>query len=276
MTRRSLALRSLAGVLGLALAVLAATLGPAVFLPAEGTPVLDNNPGALWRVVHDVCVVDRRLLGLPAPCVAVHLREGWAVVKDTREPTHILVVPTRRVAGIESRSLLEPGAPNYWRDAWKARGYFERLLGRPAPRGTFAMVINSLYGRTQDQLHIHIECLQPEVAEALKEAAPDVGAAWAPLDVSLAGQRYEARRIDGEDLDQNPFKLLASGDPEARANMGIYSLAAIPETFAAGEPGFILLARRANLAHGDAANGEHILDFQCSLLRAPSRTVELR
>ena len=275
MTRTSLALRSIAGVVGLALLVGAATLGPA-FLPAEGTPVFDNHPGALWRVVHDLCVVDRRLTGLPAPCVAVHLREGWAVVKDTRAPTHILVVPTRRVAGIESRFLLEPGAPNYWRDAWKARHYFERLLGREAPRGTFALVINSLYGRTQDQLHIHIECLQPQVAEALKEAAPDVGAAWTPLSVRLAGQLYEARRIDGEDLVQNPFKLLASGDPDARANMGAYSLAAVPETFAADEPGFILLARRANLAHGDAANGEHILDNQCQLLRARAKTAELR
>jgi CDP-diacylglycerol pyrophosphatase len=276
MTRHSLALRSLAGVAGLALAVLAATLGPAVFLPAEGTTVLDNHPGALWRVVHDLCAVDRRLTGLPAPCMAVRLREGWAVVKDTQEPTHILVVPTRRVPGIESRFLLEPGAPNYWRDAWKARRYFERLLGRPAPRGTFALVINSLYGRTQNQLHIHIDCIQPQVADALREAAPDVGAAWAPLDVSLAGQQFEARRIDGEDLDRNLFKLLAAGDFDARENMAAYTLAAVPWTFTGDEPGFILLARRADLPHGDPANGESILDYQCSLLRAPARTAELR
>ena len=255
--------------MGLALAVLAATLGPSVFLPAEGTPLLDSHPNALWRVVHDLCAVDRRVLGLPEPCLAVHLREGWAVVKDTRQRTHILVVPTRRIPGIESRFLLEPGAPNYWRDAWKARSYFERLLGRPAPRGDYALVINSLYGRTQDQLHIHIDCIQPLVAEALREAAPDVGPAWAPLETPIAGQRFEARRINGEDLERNPFKLLATGIPDARTNMGQYTLAAVPMTFPGGEPGFILLARRADLAHGDPANGESILDNQCLLLRAP-------
>ena len=269
MRRHSLALRSFAGIAALVLVVLAATLGQAIFLPAEGTPVLEDHPGALWRVVHDLCAVDRRLTGLPAPCMAVHLREGWAVVKDTREPTHILVVPTRRVRGIESHFLLEPGAPNYWRDAWAARRYFEHLLGRPAPRGDYALVINSLYGRTQDQLHIHIDCIDPQVAEALREATTHIGAAWAPLDVALAGQAYEARRIDGEDLDRNPFKLLASGDPAARANMGVYTLGAVPETFPGDAPGFILLAHRADLVRGDPANGESILDHRCSVLRLP-------
>ena len=274
MTRRFRTLRQFTGALGLALVILMATLGPAIFLPAEGTPLLDSHPNALWRVVHDLCAVDRRLLGLPAPCMAIRLHEGWAVVKDTREPTHILLVPTRRVPGIESPMLLQPGAPNYWRDAWKARRYFERLVGRRVPRGDFAMVINSRYGRTQDQLHIHIDCIEPQAAEALQGAAAHVGAAWAPLEVSLAGQSFEARRIDGAALDRNPFKLLAAGDPAARADMGAYTLAAVPEVFSGDQPGFILLARRADLARGDPGAGEGILDHRCSVLRNPPDTGE--
>jgi CDP-diacylglycerol pyrophosphatase len=268
MTSRLLTLRWPAGALMLVLAVLAATLGPGMLRPAEGTPLLDKHPNALWRVVHDLCAVDRRVLGLPSPCMAIHLREGWAVVKDTEEPTHILLVPTRRVSGIESPMLLQPNAPNYWRDAWKARRYFERLVGRPVPTGDFALVINSRYGRTQDQLHIHIDCIQPQEAEALREAVADVGAAWAPLDVSLDGQRFEARRIDGPSLDRNPFKLLAAGDPAARADMGAYTLAAVPEVFPDDQPGFILLARRADLARGDPGAGEGILDHTCAVVRA--------
>jgi CDP-diacylglycerol pyrophosphatase len=268
MTSRLLTLRGPAGALMLVLAVLAATLGPGMLRPAEGTPLLDKHPNALWRVVHDLCAVDRRVLGLPSPCMAIHLREGWAVVKDTEEPTHILLVPTRRVSGIESPMLLQPNAPNYWRDAWKARRYFERLVGRPVPAGDFALVINSRYGRTQDQLHIHIDCIQPQEAEALREAVADVGAAWAPLDVSLDGQRFEARRIDGPSLDRNPFKLLAAGDPAARADMGAYTLAAVPEVFPDDQPGFILLARRADLARGDPGAGEGILDHTCAVVRA--------
>jgi CDP-diacylglycerol pyrophosphatase len=250
-----------------AVLALAAIALPAGLLPASGSPLLDDHPNALWRVVHDLCVVDRRLLRMPAPCLAVHLHDGWAVVKDTGQPTHILLVPTRRVSGIESPLLLQPDAPNYWQDAWQARIYFEQLVGHPVPRGDFAMVINSRFGRTQDQLHIHIDCIWPEAAQGLREVAPSLGAAWAPLDASVAGQRFEARRIDGQDLDRNPFKLLARGDPRAAADMGAYTLAAVPETFPDDKPGFILLARRANLDRGDPAAGEGILDHKCSVLR---------
>jgi CDP-diacylglycerol pyrophosphatase len=271
MTRRFRSSPRFRGALGLALILFTAVLAPGMFLPVKDTAFLDNHPNALWRVVHDLCAVDRRLVGLPAPCMAIRLHDGWAVVKDTSEPTHILLVPTRRVPGIESPFLLQPGAPNYWRDAWEARRYFEGLVGRPVPRGDFAMVINSRYGRTQDQLHIHIDCLSPRVADALREAAPHVGAAWSPLDATLAEQRFEARRIDGAALDRNPFKLLAAGDPAARADMGAYTLAAVPEVFPDNQPGFILLARRANLALGDPGAGEGILDHGCSVLRDPAR-----
>ncbi len=243
--------------------------GMAAIIPgAAPGGAFGGHRNALWRVVHDLCAVDRRVLGLPAPCLAVNLREGWAVVKDTEQPTHILLVPTRRVSGIESPALLAPDAPNYWAQAWNARAWFERLVGRPVPRGDFALVINSRFGRTQDQLHIHIDCLWPPVVAALDASKATVGAAWATLDAPLLGKPYEARRIDGEDLVRNPFKLLARGDERARDDMGAYTLAAIPEVFADGKPGFILLARHADFAHGDPAAAEGLLDHRCSVLRA--------
>jgi CDP-diacylglycerol pyrophosphatase len=253
-------------IIGVAAAVSA---GSVVSGEIAGPPelLLDRHPNALWRVVHDLCVTDRRLTGLPAPCLAVNLREGWAVVKDARERSHVLLVPTRRVSGIESPALLAPAARNYWAYAWDARRYFQRLVGRPVPRGDFALVINSRYGRTQDQLHIHIDCLLPPVAAALGRATAHVGAAWAPLEEPLAGQIFEARRVDGVALDRNPFKLLAKGDLSARADMGAYALAAVGEVFPDGEAGFILLAHRAELARGDRGVGEGLLDHKCRIVR---------
>jgi CDP-diacylglycerol pyrophosphatase len=243
------------------------TSGSALASPPE--PFFDKHPNALWRVVHDLCVPDRRLLGLPAPCLAVNLRGGWAVVKDTSHRTHVLLVPTHRISGIEDPALLAPGAPNYWADAWRARRYFERLAGRPVPRGDIAMMINSRYGRSQDQLHIHIECVAPKVARTLKEAAPHIGAAWTTLDEPLADETFEARRVDGVDLDRNPFTLLAKGDPDARAEMGAYALAAVGAVFPGGQPGFILLAHRADLSRGDRGLGDGLLDHSCRVLRSP-------
>jgi CDP-diacylglycerol diphosphatase len=150
-------------ILGLALMTAGAASGIRALEVRAARPIELTHPHALWRVVHDLCVPDRRLLSLSAPCMKVSLAQGWAVVKDVRNPTHLLLVPTRRIIGIESPFLTTPDAPNYWAFAWNARPLFERLLGRPAPREDIGLVVNSRFGRTQDQLHIHMD-LQTLVA----------------------------------------------------------------------------------------------------------------
>src|SRR5277367_1180427 len=72
------------------------------------------HPHALWRVVHGLCVTDKRLSGSPAPCMAVNLAKGWAVVSDPQHATQVLLVPTSRISGIESERLQSAEGPNYW------------------------------------------------------------------------------------------------------------------------------------------------------------------
>jgi len=55
--------------------------------------------------------------------------------------------------------------------------------------------------------------------------------------------------------------------PEARANMGEYTLVVAGATFA-GKPGFIVLADRADLLRGDVANGESLQDHSCAVAHA--------
>src|SRR5450432_1639326 len=56
---------------------------------------------ALWQVVNDVCVPDMRLRGKPAPCALVDRRRGFAVVNNIVGRRQVLVIPTRRLTGIE-------------------------------------------------------------------------------------------------------------------------------------------------------------------------------
>src|SRR5581483_7670374 len=118
---------------------------------------------ALWRIVHDQCVPDEKENGSPSPCAAVDLsageERGVAILKDLVGIAQFLPIPTRRLTGIESPELLAPDAPNYWRAAWAARGAMERRLGRPLSREAVGMAINSSLARSQDQLHIHIDCV---------------------------------------------------------------------------------------------------------------------
>jgi CDP-diacylglycerol pyrophosphatase len=213
-------------------------------------------------------VVDMKASGLPAPCSAVNLKAGYAVLKDIRGATQMLLIPTDRISGIESPKLLAPQSPNYWQAAWSERRLFEQRAGRSAPRDDVGLAINSAYGRSQDQLHIHIDCVRPQVKAALKAHEAEIGTRWAPLDVPLAGRRYHALRLMGEDLGaRDPFKLLAEGDADARADMGRETLVVIGEVFAGGQPGFVLLSDRADLISLDEGHGEALLDHECKVLK---------
>ena len=225
--------------------------------------VASADPDALWKIVHDRCVPGLAA-GDPAPCVQVEPAEAYAVLKDLHGKLQFLVIPTDRVTGIESPLLLASNAHNYWADAWQARQFVEARAGRPIPREDLGLAVNSAYGRSQNQLHIHIDCISATVRQVLQANQARIGSAWSDLADALAGHHYRAMRLDGEDLGtRNPFKLLAEHDPAARADMGRYTLALIGAQLPGG-PGFYLLDARADNA--GTASSEELLDHDCAVL----------
>src|SRR5438270_11095613 len=143
------------------------------------------DPDALWKIVHDKCVPDQKEHGDPGPCALVDLREGdargYVVVKDLIGATQYLLIPTARVPGIESALLLAPDAPDYFADAWRERSYTERAAQHPLPRQAISLAINSAFGRSQNQLHIHIDCIRADVRAVLQRQLAVIGDSWAPL-----------------------------------------------------------------------------------------------
>jgi CDP-diacylglycerol pyrophosphatase len=231
------------------------------FALAKGT-----DPDALWKIVHDRCVPHQAAGTGPAPCAEVNSQAGYAVLKDKVGRTQYLLIPTSRVTGIEDPALLERDAPDYWQDAWAARHYVERELGgAPQRRGVIALSVNSEYGRSQDQLHIHIDCTKPEVDAWLRAHGGELTDAWRPLGQPFSGHVYQARRLMGEDLPEDPFALLAMNFPD-KATMAKETLVVVPETFADG-PGFVLLADSADKFTGDRASGEELQDHSCAIAR---------
>lgn len=227
-----------------------------------------HDPNALWKIVHGRCVPHELKRGSPAPCEEVDLGPGagYAVLKDLVGIAQYLVIPTKRLAGVESPELLANGAPNYWAFAWQARTAVEARLHHRLARDEVALAINSAYGRSQDQLHIHVDCIRPDVRRRLYRAAARIGGHWGPLGVPLRGHHYWAMRILGSDLGaHNPFRLLAQGMPGARRHMGRQTLVVTGATFADAGQGFIVLADHVDLAAGDRASGEELLDHTCAV-----------
>ena len=230
---------------------------------AVGTPVAFADPHALWDIVNGQCVPDQRMTGEPAPCALVDVDggepRGYAVLKDLVGATQFLLIPTARIAGIESPEILAADAPNYFADAWRARSYVEQRAGRGLPRDWMSLAINSSAARSQNQLHIHIDCVRADVRDALAARAVDIGPTWAPLSVPLAGQSYRAMAVDGDELDVNPFRLLADG-LAAGDSMGAQTLVVVGSTGTDGRPGFVLLAGRADAATPGSGHGEDLQD----------------
>lgn len=206
---------------------------------------------ALWRIVHDQCApAAANGAQLPPPCLDVEQRA--AAIKDLHGVAQVLVIPTERITGIEDPRLLAADAPEIFAAAWRERILLRKYLP-DAPQGEgLALAVNSAEERSQDQLHVHVDCLKPEVARQLSGFMADAG--WKPMGAALAGHTYFARAVP--DL-ANPFRLLAEL-PGAADGMGEWTLAAVAQ----GDH-FVLLAGR----HGGPGGGhsEDIQDNACAL-----------
>ena len=220
------------------------------------------DPDALWHLVNQQCVVDETQFGNPAPCAEVDLsageQRGFAVLKDSEGARQFLLIPTARIPGIESPELLAPDAPNYFADAWRARSFTEAAAGGPVPREWMSLAINSALARTQNQLHIHIDCLRTDVHDALSRYGGNVGPEWTTFPVPLAGHTYTARTVDGPELVANPFQLVA--EEVGGQDMGSQTIVVVGARRGDGSAGFLILADRADGEGGSFAGGEQLQD----------------
>ncbi len=243
-------------------AVLALGVG-AVLTGAGANPLTD--PDSLWKIVHGNCVPTQQSRGSPGECQLVDLADRFVILKDLRGNTRFLLIPTDRITGIESPLLLQPGAVNYWRAAWEARRYVEERAGRRLARDMTGLAINSRR-RSQNQLHIHIDCVQPDLRAALREHAAEISDQWSQQPLWLAGHRYYATRLVGDPPSADPFKRLAQRLSDPGSEMGSQSLALIGADFADGRSGFYLLDSPAGER---GATVDAVLDRGCRLLEQP-------
>ncbi|AGB23783.1 CDP-diacylglycerol pyrophosphatase [Mycobacterium sp. JS623] len=238
-------------------------LASALIVLTAGVTAAQANadPNALWTIVHDQCVPDQLASGDPAPCARVDIgageQRGSAVLKDLVGATQFLLIPTERIPGIESPTLLEPDAPNFFAAAWDARSFVNARAGIDIPRDWMSLAINSAVARSQNQLHIHIDCVRADIRETVNRRIADVGPDWAPFPEPLRGHPYQAMAVEGDTFDvTNPVQLLA----KRADDMGLETLVVIGAYLPDGRPGFVLLASRADPAAGNPGAGEELQD----------------
>ncbi len=219
-----------------------------------GSCQLGGEPAnlAIWRIVDDGCNHAQSNTPGASAGLQCEAAQGYAILKDRCGPTHYLLLPTRRRSGVESAELLGPDEPNYFALAWAERGRSIAASARPARADAdVALAVNSRYGRSQEQLHIHIDRLRPEVREALHALAQPVAPG---TQIRLLGHGYRIDHVD--DLGRSPFLLAAAdwaaqtGDDRARLTIAVAG---------DGVGGFYVLSGRADLVSLDRGHAEELL-----------------
>jgi CDP-diacylglycerol pyrophosphatase len=228
---------------------------------------------ALWTKVHEACVPHWLSGGDPSPCVRIGYSAtdgtGVAILQDRIGIAQFLAIPTARIPGIESEALQGAKAPPLFQAAWDARQFMFAKLGRSLPRDSIGLAINSAVRRSQDQAHIHIDCLRPGVRDALKGWSSRIGREWSDESFVLEEAPYTIRRAGGPELTGvNPFDLAAQRLTSRGEELGRATIVVAGAGADDADPGFFILLSQWDPAHGGGGHGEDLLDHACRIAGA--------
>ncbi|MGF6639147.1 CDP-diacylglycerol diphosphatase [Paraburkholderia sp. MM6662-R1] len=218
---------------------------------------VDSN--ALWKIVDIRCVPSQQATGTPGQCTVVDLDKRYVVLKDILGRSQFLLMPTDRITGIESPLILAPDAKDYWRDAWDSRHYVQQAVKRELPDDQLGLEINSESRRSQNQLHIHIDCMRREVSAALADHAHDTPGEWRWQ--TLDGERYRIMRVNSLSGADNPFRIVARDNPDP-ATMATQTILVTGAGPSAARDGWLIVNSGIDI-EGGSGTAEGLLDHAC-------------
>jgi CDP-diacylglycerol pyrophosphatase len=182
--------------------------------------VVAPRPNSLWSLAQ-CCSAD---LKSNSDCRAYVKADEYIILKDNspKKPAAYLIIPTDKLTGIEDAKILAAPFVDFWADAWQQAQVFVKK-----PAADTALAVNSVVGRTQNQLHIHIACVRPAIAKALADDDAKIGTDPAtPFELTLAGNRYRVVRTTSLSGADSPFDLVRAM-PGARDDMAEQSIAVV-------------------------------------------------
>jgi CDP-diacylglycerol pyrophosphatase len=221
------------------------------------------DPDALWKIVGGWCMLNYRGAENPAPCTTVDLAGRYAVIKDINVRAQHLLIPIDRVTGIESPEVLAEGSPEYWRYAWDARHQVQARLPVPLAPNQLGLEINSARQRSQNQLHIHIDCMRADVTAALAAHRGDPPGAWRPID--LGGHRYGVTRVMSLTGQDNPFRVVRR-QLGAQQQMGDQTILVTGAGADTARQGWLIVHSGIDGERG-TGYAERLMDHACTVAR---------
>ena len=183
---------------------------------------LAPGPDTLWSLAQ-CCAKD--LTSNPG-CLYYSKANEFVVVKDhaAAKPVAYLIIPSVKVTGVEDNQVFAEPVVDFWQYGWQeAQHYLQK------PSAGLGLAINSAPGRDQDQLHIHISCVLPAVAQTLAQNDAKIGsdpAKAVTLPLGPHNNAYKVVKVTALGDKNSPFNLIAA-IPHAKDHMGDQSIAVI-------------------------------------------------
>ena len=236
---------------------IASMLGITVYGAWHGY-ALHHNSDALWNIVSRQCIPHYQQQHSPTPCQQVDLAQGYALLKDKVGVAQYLLIPTEQVSGIESDKLLASTTPNYFSLAWSLMPQVSQRLAKPIPSTLLSLAINSKWGRSQNQLHIHLSCLRGDVRQRLAQKQSTLTDQWQKL--SLLNHPYWVRTLTLEQLNaRSLFQRVFTELPDIDSSSGKEGIAVT--MLADGR--LVVLVLRTDWVKGILGSAEELQDHQC-------------
>lgn len=234
-----------------------------------------NQPSdALWNIVSKQCLPKGEYINQKVnPCTYVDVtkgeEEGHVIFKDRVGVLQYLLMPTADISGIESPLLLKDKTSNYMYLSWQARLYMERKMRDKLNPEHVSLAINSKFGRTQNHLHVHISCVKPDIKKQMDDHAAKIEKAWKPLDFTINGHHYLAKKVTETELAElNVFKDLSQTIESGAQSMAEYGvgMVVVPDKGTPEGYALILLASRRDKETGSRGSVEEIQDHDCRII----------
>jgi CDP-diacylglycerol pyrophosphatase len=272
-------------LIGLIASVQRASAGDDVEAAPESLSVPAATPDVLWVQVSECIQYALKNNGLNKvlnwtakaiyPCAYVDapmgtnglIGAGYTALKDIdpKKSAAFITLPSKIVSGIEDPQVdFFAGASssssysfNYWGDAWSLRASTVVVAaGKKLADTQLGLAVNSEFGRTNNQLHIHMACLEKSVQQIL--ASSKITTSWSKSPIKMpaatGGHSYYAMLFTTL-TKENPFQLMQAAPGYTKPGVVTLVLAGAPN-------GYYLLEDYASAA--DKGTGEELLDQTCA------------
>jgi CDP-diacylglycerol pyrophosphatase len=140
--------------------------------------------------------------------------------------------------------------------------------GKDLPDEAIGFALNPVFARSQDQLHVHMDCVKEDVMKLLADHQGEMSSTWGSSTINFEGFDFRSLFRQADDLKSiNPVQLLKKDLGDHANLIGQHTLIVIGGRSADGKNGFYILDGTSDPAGAKKIHGEDWLDKDCALAK---------